>query len=341
MPPESPDVLAGGPTESRSALERMLHAYRTSQVLVTAAELGVFGELGDHPVSAGELAAALGVQVGPLSALLGGLEALDLVQRTDAGYLPSATARAHLVPEAPMPMGGWVRGEASRIRSWAGLTRALRDGAEEVRSDPPSAEDPQRGLLEIARGSREAIAAAVQTVLDPRAPARILDVGGGHGAYSADLVQTHPMWSAVVADRPGPLAVARRVAADAGVGERVEVREVELPTARLGHDFDLALLFMVLVAFERDQVPTVLRGVHDAVRPGGYVLVRGFYWRDALEAALFDIQSHLHHGGCRAYSVTDVSEWLVEAGFDGPRLLDSHGMEKGTLLMARKPEQSR
>jgi hypothetical protein len=48
----------------------------------------------------------------------------------------------------------------------------------------------------------------------------VLDIGGGHGWYSAQLCARHPQLTATVLDLPGSAAIGREIIAKAGLAER-------------------------------------------------------------------------------------------------------------------------
>ena len=326
---------------SRMALEEILHAYRLSQVLITATELGVFEALHAGPLSRSEVAERCGADPVRLGPLCDALVAMDLLREGPDGCAPGPLAQAHLMPDAPSSLVRWVRSEAGKMQDFAGLTQALsapgraRDGAPGEVSRPQ-----QSGLADIARDNAASVATAVDALI-PGGRGRLLDAGGGHGVYSVDLVSTLPGWTAVVADRPCALEVAAATIEAAGVGDRVSTREADLLEGGLGKDFDLAFLFMVLCGYAHEESLRVVRNIRDALRPGGWLLIRAFYWRDPLEEAMFSLKHLLHPDGAPALTRAQAVDLLAEAGFTEIHLLDEAGAEPGSLLAARRPEATR
>ncbi len=331
-------------SESRMALEDILHAYRLSQLLITATELGVFEALSGEPATRAELAARCGVDPLKFDALADALVAMDLLREDGAGCCAGPLAAAHLVPDAPAPLRNWVRSEAGKLQAFAGLTAALAPEQPEVSSldDAGAAELPrpqQLSLADIAHDNAASVAAAEALV--PGGRGRLLDAGGGHGTYAIDLALAMSGWSAVIADRPGAVRIASVAADAAGVADRVTTQEADLLEDDLGAGFDLAFLFMVHCGKTDEQILRLFSNVQSALAPGGWLLIRGFYWRDPLEEALFTLKHHLHDGGRPALSLPAAKELLAAAGFTDIHLLEEPAAEPRSLLAARGPKDPR
>ncbi len=332
--------------DSRRALEDVLHAYRRSQLLITATEIGVFDGLTPEPQSSGDLARRCGVDPARFQALVEALVAMGLLHQDAAGYTAGPLAAAHLVPDAPSPLRNWVRAEAGALRGFTRLTAALAPQEPEVPADDDGRTDGpdlprahQRSLADIAHANAASVAAAVEALV-PGGRGRLLDAGGGHGTYSIDLARRMPGWSAVVVDRPDTVKVAAEAAAEAGVADRVATRAADLLTDPLGSGFDLAFLFMVHPDKNDDQALQLFAGVWEALAPGGWLLIRSFYWRDPLEEALFNLKHYLHQEGGAALTLAATEKLLATAGFTEIHLLEEAATEPRSLLAARRPKES-
>jgi demethylmenaquinone methyltransferase / 2-methoxy-6-polyprenyl-1,4-benzoquinol methylase len=105
---------------------------------------------------------------------------------------------------------------------------------------------------------------------------RVLDVASGTAAVAIELVRAQPGRSVVGVDQsPEMLAAGRERIVDAGLRERIELREgraEELPFE--DGEFD-ALTFTYLLRYV-DDVPATLRELARVVRPGGTVAMQEF-----------------------------------------------------------------
>lgn len=81
----------------------------------------------------------------------------------------------------------------------------------------------------------------------PDDPARLLDIGGGHGLYSIELCRRHSNLAATIFDLPGAVeAMSGEIPAE--VAERIRTRAGDYHEDDLGDEYDLALLFNVVHA---------------------------------------------------------------------------------------------
>jgi hypothetical protein len=109
----------------------------------------------------------------------------------------------------------------------------------------------------------------------------------------------------------------------------------------LGRDYDLVLLFGVLVSETPQGKLALLRKSHAALAPGGTIAIRAF-WPDAnlgrsSEAALFSLQMLLSTNAGDIDTLAETQEWLAEAGFTESRLLNLPDWLGSGLLVAQKP----
>ena len=104
------------------------------------------------------------------------------------------------------------------------LPEAVRDGRayamhEERHDDAERWEAYIRGLFEISRPEQDANAALVPV----ESPRRLVDVAGGHGGFAMAMCRRHPGLEATVLDLPPSAAVGRKIVAEQGFADRVDV----------------------------------------------------------------------------------------------------------------------
>ena len=334
--------------EYRRQVMELMRGYRSAQVLISCAELGVFEALRGSAAGAQELGERLGAHPMALSRLLGAAVALGLLEKDAAGYANSPLAATCLAEEGPFYLGHLVKREGAFYRRWSRLTEAVRTGKrpeENLRDEQAGnwVRDFELALYDIARTAAPAIAEVLDPLLPRRTgqPIRVIDVGGGHGAYAVALARRNPAVEAVVFDLPTVIEVAPAIVAAADLADRVAFQAGDFKVDDLGTDFNLALLFGVLVSETAADSVALLRKVHAALVPGGMVAIRGFYL-DAdrsgpLEATLGDLHMLLSTDAGTAHTTDDVSAWLRAADFGIPEVLTSPPPERSSLLVARKP----
>ena len=112
----------------------------------------------------------------------------------------------------------------------------------------------------------------------PSGARQLLDIGGGHGLYSAALCRRHPGLTATVLDLPGSAAVGREIVAAAGMADRVRFRDGDatagdLGSGDLGSGYDAVLCFNLVHHLSPDQIPALFGKAREALAPGGTLAV--------------------------------------------------------------------
>ena len=291
-----------------------------------ALDLGVFEALADKPATLAALADWVDCDPDGLEPLLGFLVALGYLSRDGDRYANTAMTRAWLLDD-PESIAPWLRfWEEVVFPFWdENLEPAVRTGAPaqtlyEWLDDHP---DQWRATHEGFRAAASVLAPAVVEKLDLPDDARVLDVGGGHGLYAAELAAENPGATVTVFDTEPAEEIAIETAEQAGVGYRVSFEAGDYTTDALdatSEGYDAALLFNVVHAHDGPEIIALLERVHEALRPGGRLYVLEQFEgtaRTALGRATvgFIGLTYLVTLGQRAHPVDDVEAWLDEAGF--------------------------
>ncbi len=317
----------------------------TSGVLVAAVRTGITARIGTAHASAAEVAADLGLDPLPTRLLLDCLRSAGYARVRGGRYRLTRRARCWLDPASPLSVATYVAGVADYWAWWEGLEQSVRAGTSSGSHQAPP-DDPYwsryiGGQLELARLS----AAEVARKLPLPEPAAgggartLLDIGGGHGWYSACFCRRHPGLTATVLDLPGSTAVGRQVIARAGLADRVRFRDGDAVTADLGAGYDAVLCFNLVHHLAPDDAAALFRRVGQAVRPGGIVAVLDVFAgpgrRAAAHADVLALFVYLS-SGAQGHSTGQLAGWLAEGGF-GParevRVLRVPGL---TLRVAQK-----
>jgi SAM-dependent methyltransferase len=312
----------------------------TSGILVAAVRTGITAHLAQGPASAAKLAADLGLDPLPTGLLLDCLRSAGHVTERSGRYRLSRRARRWLDPASPLSVAGYVAGTADYWPWWQGLEEATRTGRS-TGSHAAQADDPYwdryiRGQLELARLSASEVARKLPL---PDRPRTLLDIGGGHGWYSASLVRRHPGLTATVLDLPGSAAVGREIIASAGLADRVRYREGDATTADFGSGYDAVLCFNIVHHLTPEQAAALFRRAGAALRPGGTLAVLDVFADRARRApahadvlALFVYLS----SGAQVHTSGQLDSWLRDAGFRPPEKIRMLRIPGLSLRVAKK-----
>ena len=300
----------------------MASAFYESCVLFAASDLGVFGKLaglGEADLETAIAACGLDRRGGRI--LLDACVALGLLEKKDGRYRNSPEAALFLVPGSPADLSGAIRYNRDVYGAWGRLKELALTGRPVEKPETHLGEDESRTrtFIMAMHGRALGIGRAVIPLLDLPKSARVLDIGGGPGTYSALIAQAHPGISCTVLDLPEVAAIAAELIAQAGLSARVATLAGDYHATPFPGGNDAVLFFGVLHQESQDAIRGLLRRAHDALVPGGVLHVLDMM-TDASRArpkfsALFSVNMALTADNGWVFAEGDLEGWLAEAGF--------------------------
>lgn len=324
-------------------INQMMRGYRMSHLLITCAQLDVFRQLAVGPLPLADLAERTGTAPTALRRLLDAAVAFDLLTKNNGHYANGPLADTCLAREGPYYLGNLLRREGAFYQRWSYLTEAVRSGQRPEANIRDEGQTDwvlgfELALFDLARVNSPRIAEVLALPADQ--PVRVLDVGGGHGGYSMALAQRYPNVEATVFELPAAAEVARQIIAREGMSDRVAVQVGDFQQEELGADqYDLLLLFGVLVSETPENKLALLQKSYRALKPGGQVAIRAFWLDDDRttppEATLFSLQMLLSTDAGDLSTRTEMDQLLAQAGYIDLQLVEIPDVG-GSLLLAKK-----
>lgn len=327
MSPLTPPI-----TDPTPIFEHFRGSYGTELLTAAVVEFDVFRRLAEQPMSFDELRVEIGLQRRPAVVLFTALRAMGLLSADVAGRLTlTSMSREHLVPGAEFDVGGYVAlaGQSPGVREMIARLKTNRPAGSESADDSGTkfiyregtesameAEASARFLTLSLAGRAKNVAPVLAERVSLDDAQTLLDVGGGSGIYSIAWLRRHPRLRAVVWDRPEVLKVAREMAEQFGVADRMECIPGDMfvdpvPAA------DVILLSNILHDWDEPECRTLARRCAEALPKGGRLLIHDVLLNDdhsgPLPIALYSAALFTLTEG-RAYSAAEFQSWLSEAG---------------------------
>jgi SAM-dependent methyltransferase len=292
-------------------------------VLVAATRLGLTDRLAAGPATVDDLATELGVEPDAVRLMLNCLRSLGHVTDRSGRYALSRRSRRWLDPASDLSVARFVDSNDEYFQWWSRLPEVARSGRpvghHRAEPDDPFWRGYITGQFELARLSAAEVAAKLRL---PDRPLEVLDIGGGHGWYSAQLCRRHPRLTATVLDLPGSARVGREIIARAGLSDRVRHRDGDALAVDLGGPYDLVLCFNLVHHLAVEQVPPLFEKVRRSLAPDGRFAVLDAFGDPAARrtAAGNFLGLFLYlSSGARLYTPDELRDWLGAAGFGPPR----------------------
>jgi 3-hydroxy-5-methyl-1-naphthoate 3-O-methyltransferase len=342
-------TMPRGSTMSPAPLMQLATGFYSFETFATAVELELFTRLaGGRRVTVEDLAAELGFEHRPADLLLVACASLGLLVKDGDAYRNSPLAEEYLVIGRPAYFGGFVRFcEHREYLGWHRLIDALRDNRP-VTWDPDRQDsvfsdcDPEMLSLfwEAMHSLSMSTAACLAEAVDLTGHERLLDVGGGSGAFPIVLCGRYPHLRATVYDLPHVCELARAKIDAAGLGETIITRPGDFRTGALPGSHDVVLLSNVLHDWDERTGRDLLAACHDALVPGGVVLISELLLNADRSgppaAALMGMNMLVETTGGKNYSADEVVSWLTGAGFADAYVIDLDAAGANGVVVARK-----
>jgi hypothetical protein len=316
--------------------------FMESRILITGAELDLYGLLAPAPLSAGEVAARLGAELRPLTTLLDALAAMGLLRKGAGRYQTEPSAASLLRADAPGSVLPMVLHSASLWWSWSTLTdKVAGEGKHPTARDWG---DPRqvRAFIGAMHVVGAPVAERLVAVIKAGQARSLLDVGGGPATYTLAFLRASPALRATLFDRPEVVEMARERIAAAGLLDRVNLVGGDYSTDDLPGGHDLALLSAIIHSNSTAQNLELYRKVLAALQPGGRLVIRDHVMEpdrvNPAAGALFAINMLVGTSGGGTFTFEEIESSLREAGFVEVRLLQK-GERMDGLIEAFKPSR--
>ncbi|WP_460069665.1 methyltransferase [Streptomyces sp. YKOK-I1] len=322
------------------------------KVLAASVDLGVFSVLSRRgPADAAKLGAELGLHPRPARMLLACCTSLGLLVREDGLYRNAPVAEEFLVEGRSHYFGGFVRySDRHGYPGWGRLQEALRDNRPTtwdpdrqesafVTTDPEVLEGFWEAMFTLSSFTADALAGAY----DFTAHRRLLDVGGGTGAFPVGLCRRFPGLRATVLDLPRITAMTREKVAGLGMAGVIDACDGDfLSGAPLPGGHDVILLSMILHDWDEATGRRLLAECHAALPAGGAVIICELVLDDdesgPAAAALMGLNMLVETRSGHNYTYAEYRNWLTEAGFTGITALPLDAAGANAAVVARKAD---
>ena len=342
------------PAATRADISAIAYGFMASKALFAALEIGVFTALADGPLAPVDLADRTGLAARRLRTLLHALAGLGLLVRDGDTFGNAPAADRYLVRGRAEDFGDYFRLQVGRqiypamLNLDAGIA-GTRSGSDTMSALLSAPDDARTFTTAQHVGSLAAARVLADRVVPDGLPAgspgaiRLLDVGGGSGAFSIALCRRFPTLRATILDFPAVVEVARAYRDEAAMQDRIDLvggDAVGTPWPSGQHVVLMSYLLSALGDEEPgSEVEAVLAKAHDCLEPGGLLVVHDFMLDGAgpgpVAAALWFLQYLAYQPDATSFSAAELSGRLCRAGFD-PQPATALIPGVTTVILARK-----
>ncbi|MHA1112908.1 MAG: methyltransferase [Alphaproteobacteria bacterium] len=302
-------------------LQNLSQAYLNSAVLWAAVEIGLFTQISNGVTGFGELAEAVGTTETNAERMVTACLALDLLEKTDGTIRNTPDVERFLVEGQEGFAGPWITFTKPEWNEWGRLSEHLRDTRppnvlgmyEDISYD--QAKRYHKATYSIGLGAGRLFSRKV----DLGQRKRVLDLGGGSGAYCIAACQKYPQITAIVLDRPAVTEVAAELIAEHGLADRIETLPGDMAADPFPEGVDVIIMASNLSLFSADAFRGIVAKALAALEPGGEMHLIGHMLNDErtgpVVPAIWAVAQAIYNSSGGLHSISDCIGYLAEAGF--------------------------
>ncbi len=303
-------------------LQHLARAYTESATFFAALDFELFTHVAGAAGSVAELAVAMDVLELDAERLVTACLALGLLEWQDGRLANAPDAARFLVKGEPRYAEPWMTFTRPDVGDWFRLSEIMRTKRQPtvlgMYADltVEQARAYHSATYSIGMGAGRLFARTV----DLTGRKKLLDLGGGSGAYSINAVKTYPDLQAVVLDLPPVVEVTKEYLQENGVSDRVSTLGADFTADEFPNDVDCAVMASNLPIYDETVVAQVIAKAHGALLPGGEMHLVGEMVEDdrtgPLDAAMWGLSEALSGGAGKAHTIGQCKEYFQAAGFE-------------------------
>ncbi len=312
----------------------MIFAFQKSRVVLTAYELDIFTALGDEERSAMEVSKIAGTNERATDRLMSALCAIGLMKKDGVKYANTPLTSRFLVKGKPDFASGLMH-LVHLWDSWSTLSEAVRQGTSVLhRPADERGEKWVQAFIAAMHDRAYRTAPAVVALLDLSGASRVLDIGGGSGAYSMAFVQAREEISATIIDLPAVIPLTKEYIDSEGLSDRIDIRPGDYNVDELGHGFDLIFMSAIIHSNSIDENRKLIKKCSRALNADGQLIIQDFIMDEdrtsPVFGALFALNMLVGTRSGDTYTGGEVRAWMEDVGLKDIKRRDT---DFGTSLM--------
>jgi predicted O-methyltransferase YrrM len=296
-----------------------------SRCLLTALELDIFTAVGDG-ANAEQIGTTIHANARAAGMLLNALVALGLLSKSGEDYKNTPESARFFVQSSKDNHRNGLLHTANIWHRWSTLTDAVRSGTrvafdgnidrDNDRNDTPAW---TRNFIAGMQRNAKDRAPLVVKALGTAGVRRILDLGGGSGAYSIAFAKACPDVQCEILDIPEVVPLTAEYVGQAGLLAQVSLRAGDMLRDDLGSGYDIIMLNAICHMFSEEQNRDIFRRAYQALAPNGRLVVQDFILNPdktgPLHATLFSLNMLVATDAGASYSEPEYTHWMKAAGF--------------------------
>lgn len=342
LPPSQDTVLDPAPVDD-SLLFDLRHLQYALPMTQLAIDFGLFQFLERQSAGLAAITQFLGCTTRAAEAMLAVEASLGLLEALEDGrYCLSEEARTYLLPASPF-YRAVLLGDSDQMLQR--LKIAFRPDHDAISPLAGETERLDEGELSDFVERMDALARPVAISLAKNSlwstTRRLLDVGGGAGAFCIAIAQRHPEISCTLLERGPVCRIAAEQVARSGLSGRIKMFDRNMLSDPFPKGHDAILFSNIFHNWDAQTCLLLAKKAFESLDPRGVLVLHEVLLHERkdgpLGAACFSVAMLLSHRG-KQYTYDELRDIVVQAGFQDCRAEPTLG--RYHIVYATKPSLS-
>lgn len=301
-------------------LSEYVRHFQKSRVLLTAIELNIFTVIDVKPLSSADTTKKIKTDARATDRLMNALVGLGFLFKSKNRFRNTEFTSKYLVKGKPDYMAGLMH-SVDMWNTWNTLTNCVRKG-HSVFKRPKLINNRSNKWLDafISAMHYRAWSHAPDIVkcIDLKNVKRVLDVGGGSGAYAMAFTDRGKNIKATVYDLPNVLPITNRFIRQHGYEKKIDLFAGDYNSNELPENYDLIFISAVVHINSYQGNVKLMKKCAKTLNPGGMVVIQDHVMNEdrttPAPGAMFALNMLVGTEEGDTYTETEIKDWFVKAG---------------------------
>ena len=315
-------------------LQNLSYAHKQAATLMAAVKLELFTAISQGAKTLPEIGQKLNLNLLNTERIVVACTALELVHKEEGVYRNAEDVERFLVKGKPTYIGPWLIFAGSGFEQWKDLAEHLSSdetpkvlGIYESLTEE-TAQEYHQATYSVGLGAGILFSREV----DMNQRTKILDLGGGSGAYCIAALQKYPHLKATVMDFEPVCKIARGFISEWKLQDSISTLAGDFTRDDFPADADVMIMASNLPQYNQDVLESIFQKAYQALLPGGEFHLVGETLDNEktgpLGPALWGLHEVLFGSEGRSHSEKEVISYLEGAGFTN---VAAHSFIPGSL----------
>ncbi|MGD0753806.1 MAG: methyltransferase [Bacteroidales bacterium] len=294
-------------------------SFQKSRILLSGFELDIFSNIDESGTTSNQIANRLHLDAHACERLMNALVSLGFLTKQNHLFFNTAESFTFLSTKSSAYLEGLMHTN-HLWNTWTNLTKVVKTGISAHSSEINERGEEWLFAFIHAMHDRAKKQAPEQLAnIDLSGIKSSLDVGGGSGAYSMELVTKKPEIEATVFDLPNVIPITKKIIEKEGFSGKIKTHTGDYTTDYLPNGFDLVFLSAIIHSNSLGINQDLIKKCFSSLNKNGKIIIQDWIMNNdrtqPTSGAIFAINMLVGTEAGDCFTEKEVTEMLNAAGF--------------------------